>query len=74
VALQHPNPTVESGQEKSTTTAASQSDHAAMFGEKKKHYGVRMIFNVTIMCLGTVSYSYSAGVIATTVGQPSWYE
>lgn len=41
--------------------------------KKKRHFGPRMIYSVAIMCLGTLSYSYSAGVIANTLGQPSFY-
>lgn len=63
------------GTDADPSTVESQSGGTTAFTEKqKRHFGPRMVLCICIMLMGSLSYSYSAGVIATTVGQPSFYE
>ncbi|KIW29745.1 uncharacterized protein PV07_05534 [Cladophialophora immunda] len=39
----------------------------------KRHFRLRTIFSVVVMCLGSISYAYSAGIIGNTIAQPSFY-
>ncbi|KIX98612.1 uncharacterized protein Z520_05913 [Fonsecaea multimorphosa CBS 102226] len=65
---------VNRGQDVSPPTVEAQSIEPTISVERRKrHFGPRMIFSVVIMCMGTLTYSYGAGVIATTIGQPSFY-
>jgi sugar porter (SP) family MFS transporter len=57
------------------TVLESQAGETTLATEKRKrHFGPRMIFCIIIIMMGSLSYSYSAGVISTTIGQPSFYE
>lgn len=38
----------------------------------KRHYKTSTLLYVTLMSMGSVAYAYNAGVIATTLGQPSF--
>ncbi|KIX98596.1 uncharacterized protein Z520_05897 [Fonsecaea multimorphosa CBS 102226] len=42
--------------------------------EGKRHFRLRTIFSVVVMCLGSISYAYSAGIIGNTIAQPSFYQ
>ena len=44
----------------------------AMPQDGKRHYSVSTILIVILMTMGSVAYAFSAGVIATTFGQPSF--
>jgi sugar porter (SP) family MFS transporter len=51
----------------------SQPSNVVAATKGKQHFGAKMILSVLIMCMGTTTYSYNAGVIASTIGQPSFY-
>ncbi|KIX91964.1 uncharacterized protein Z520_12353 [Fonsecaea multimorphosa CBS 102226] len=38
----------------------------------KRHFSAYMVISVVIVLFGSLSYSFSAGVIGTTIGQPSF--
>ncbi|EXJ76477.1 uncharacterized protein A1O5_00985, partial [Cladophialophora psammophila CBS 110553] len=39
----------------------------------KRHFRARTIFSFIVVCFGSVSYAYSAGVIGNMIAQPSFY-
>lgn len=41
---------------------------------EKAHYGLYLIWVVCFVSLGSVSFGYSAAIIGTTLGQPSFYK
>lgn len=49
------------------------TNFAATIKEKKHHFHFQTIFYVFVMCSGTISYAYSAGVIGNLIAQPSFY-
>ncbi|OQV04953.1 hypothetical protein CLAIMM_09763 [Cladophialophora immunda] len=54
--------------------AANQSGAGdAHLGPGKRHFRLSTVLIVLLMCFGSVSFAYAGGVIATTLGQPSFY-
>ncbi|KAJ3549748.1 hypothetical protein NM208_g336 [Fusarium decemcellulare] len=44
------------------------------FEQPKRHYTWRMVAYVTCMSIGSLSHGYTASIIGTTIGQPSFLE
>jgi sugar porter (SP) family MFS transporter len=42
--------------------------------EKRRHYQKRTVFYILGMCWGSTSFGFGSAIIATTLGQPSFYE
>jgi len=51
---------------------AASAETSSNLERGRRHYSTYLISIVIFMCLGSASYGYSAAIIGTTLGQPSF--